>query len=265
MDPNVLQTTPILDLPIRLLQSAGAITTSRITAFIEHLLSPISVIFCKYRFEEYCCDSKDYLESLAFWKQLTSFNPNVENLYITAGDVKSLYPNISRPLALTAVRFALSRFTTVCAEGIPNLIELLSLCMESVIVQHGESFYSQSSGIVTGDNYSVSIANLTLHYALLPVADVINTAVIFRRFIDDIVWISHGTKNTKAVQDAVDQALKSNNLELSFRSICTGLAEQGKSLEFLDVDHVIDMYIPAGFYTKDFLKSTATDRTFLHG
>ena len=83
-------------------------------------------------------------------------------------------------------------------------------------MQHGELFYSQSSGTVTGDNYSVSIANLTLHYALLRAAVVINTAVIFRRFIDDIIWISHGTENTKAVQDAVDQALKSNNLELSF-------------------------------------------------
>ena len=80
LDPNVLQTTPILDIPLRLLQSAGTITTSRITAFFEHLLSPISVIFCKYKFEEYCRDSKDYLESLATRKQHTSFNPNVENL-----------------------------------------------------------------------------------------------------------------------------------------------------------------------------------------
>ena len=85
------------------------------------------------------------------------------------------------------MRFALSRFTTVSDEGIDILIELLSFCMESVIVQRGESFYSPSSGIVTRDNHSVSIANLTLHYALLPAADVINTAVIFRRFIDDII------------------------------------------------------------------------------
>ena len=63
LDPYALLTTAILDIPIRLLQSVCTITTCRITTFIEHLLSPITVasFSVKLEFEEYCRDSKGFL------------------------------------------------------------------------------------------------------------------------------------------------------------------------------------------------------------
>ena len=45
-------------------------------------------------------------------------------------------------------------------------------------------------GIITGDNHSVSLANTAVHYILQPIADVLSEAELFRRFIDDIIWIS---------------------------------------------------------------------------
>ena len=39
--------TSTFDLPTRLLQSAGNITTSKITAFLEHIYKPISIKFCE--------------------------------------------------------------------------------------------------------------------------------------------------------------------------------------------------------------------------
>jgi len=36
-------------------------------------------------------------------------------------------------------------------------------------------------------------------------------------------------------------------------------------MEFLDVEHQLDPHSPGGFYTRDFTKPMAVDRTFLHG
>ena len=59
-----LNHTTIYDIPVRLLQSAGNITTSRVTAFIETILNPISTKFCSLMVDEFCKDSKSYLELL---------------------------------------------------------------------------------------------------------------------------------------------------------------------------------------------------------
>ena len=42
------------------------------------------------------------------------------------------------------------------------------------------------NGIVTGDNHSVSILNICMHYILLPLAKVLNKTVVFKRYADDI-------------------------------------------------------------------------------
>ena len=68
ISPNDLQDISVFDIPVRLLQSAGFITTSRFTASLEFLLQPISEAFCKYKFDEFCRDSKQYLEELQTWK-----------------------------------------------------------------------------------------------------------------------------------------------------------------------------------------------------
>ena len=94
-----------------MLQSAGNITTSRVTAFLEHILQPISVNFCQTYFNEYCRDSKQYLENLEQWKTSKLHNySTTKQLFIVAGDVKALYPSISRSLALDAIRYALLHF-----------------------------------------------------------------------------------------------------------------------------------------------------------
>ena len=46
LDQESLLFANITNIPVRLLQSAGHITTSRFTVFLEHLLQPVSVEFC---------------------------------------------------------------------------------------------------------------------------------------------------------------------------------------------------------------------------
>ena len=52
-------------------------------------------------------------------------------------------------------------------------------------------------------------------------------------------------------------------LKLTFRKVSTN--ETGKSLEFLDVLHMIDNSNKFGFFTISFFKETATKRLFLNG
>ena len=44
---------------------------------------------------------------------------------------------------------------------------------------------------VTTDNHSVSLANITVHYILQPIADISEQTELFCRFINDIVWIQN--------------------------------------------------------------------------
>ena len=62
----------------------------------------------------------------------------------------------------------------------------------------------------------MAIDNITLHYILLPAADTINRAVIFKRFIDDIVWLSYDLDTTNEIQNLVSFTFEENKLEVLF-------------------------------------------------
>ena len=47
LDQKSFFSANITDISVRLLQSAGHITTFRFTAFLEHFIQPVSVEFCK--------------------------------------------------------------------------------------------------------------------------------------------------------------------------------------------------------------------------
>jgi len=50
--------------------------------------------------------------------------------------------------------------------------------------------YTQTNGIITNDNHSVSLANSAVRYILQPIAGVLREAALFLIFIDDIIWIA---------------------------------------------------------------------------
>jgi len=55
---------------------------------------------------------------------------------------------------------------------------------------YGDQLYTQTNGIITNDNHSVSLANNAVRYILQPIAGVLREAALFRIFIDDIIWIA---------------------------------------------------------------------------
>ena len=61
LENSKISKTRVLDIPVRLVQSAGKITTTKVTIFLELVFKPISTNFCKYNVSEYHKDSKTYL------------------------------------------------------------------------------------------------------------------------------------------------------------------------------------------------------------
>ena len=49
LENSEINKTCTFDIPVRLVQSAGKITTTRVTSFLELLFGPISKNFCKYK------------------------------------------------------------------------------------------------------------------------------------------------------------------------------------------------------------------------
>jgi len=123
--------------------------------------------------------------------------------------------------------------------------------------------YIQKNRIITADNHSVSLANIAVHYILQPIADVLNEAELFRRFIDDIIWISASEISNERIRQALTSAFENSGLELTFRQACT--AEKTGEVEFLDGNHCVTIEDDFVFVIKDFVKPTAEGRQFING
>ena len=76
-------------------------------------------------------------------------------------DTQGLYLNKSRSLVKTNLLNAIKKCTDYSEQVGKILVDLTIFCLESVIVQHGDSFYKQINGIVTGDNnFSTFLARI---------------------------------------------------------------------------------------------------------
>ena len=193
LTPENLQNNDIKEILLRLLQSDGN-STSHITAFLEFILKLISAEFCRNCPNEFCQDSRQYIGDLLMWKErLTNKLETAKQkpvFYIVAADVKALYPSLYGDIVTKALECALEKHSDYSAQARKIIIELNKICLNNVVTQYGDQLYIQKNGIITIDNHSVSLANIAVHYILQPIADVLNEAELFRRFIDDIIWIS---------------------------------------------------------------------------
>ena len=109
---------------------------------------------------------------------------------IVAVDVKSLYPSLSRDLVKRALSDSLNRCTDYNNEGKQTLTDLVLFCLENTIIRYNNTIYKQTRGIPTGENHSVSLANIAMHYIVMKLDETNTHTFIFRRFIDDIIYIT---------------------------------------------------------------------------
>ena len=220
--------------------------------------------YCQTQIDEYCQDTKNYLKVLTERKTNQMKKPKqTESLHLVAADVTALYPTISRNLVGQALKKALQVVSPFSQKAIKSIVKMVMFCLENVITQFGKKFYKQKTGIVAGDNHSISLANIVMHFIIEQIRGNLKRTELFRRYIDDIFFISFGFSNTKSIQTGLTNIFQNNGLTLTFREVNN--RQTGQGVEFLDVFHQIEEDNPIGFVTKNFTKPTAAGRTFLHG
>ena len=143
------------------------------------------------------------------------------------------------------------------------IVQLNNVCPSNVATQCESNFYIQDKGIVSGDNHSVNLANITVHYVLEPYSLVTEKAEIFGRFTDDIIWLSFGSDNMKDIRDTLGTAFALASLKLTFRH--TSTMEADGSVEYLDLHNCVTPNEKYKFITKDFAEATAENRCFIIG
>ena len=188
----------------------------------------------------------------------TSNIRNNDALYLVAADICALYPSIKRETVKMVLELALKEHSKFNLSGQRILVNLEMHCLNSIIIQYTNKFYIQKQGIITGDNNSVSLANISMHFIMLKISNILNQAQLFKRFI----WRSYGNALTEKIEQALTNTCMEYKLKLTFRKVSTN--ETGKSLEFLDVLHMIDNSNKFGFFTTSFITETATKRLFLN-
>ena len=88
-----------------------------------------------------------------------------------------------------------------------------------------------------------------MHYILLLLAKVLNTTVVFKRYIDNIIWLSYNYSTTTKIKELFHAQFIDFNLQLVFNSNNTGKIDNNK-LEFLDILHVTTLNAKGGFLQK---------------
>ena len=172
------------------------------------MLQPISIKYCRSIVDEYCKDSSSYLQRLQTWKETATDKNNEEatDYIITAADVKALYPSLDRGL----IKLALTEAIMCCSDFKTNsrkiLVELCLYCVENVLIQFQGNVFKQGTGIPTGENNSVSLANISLHYIVQRIPEITTCSYVFQRYIDDIIYISPNQR----CSDIIKECLKSN-------------------------------------------------------
>ena len=229
------------------------------TAVLNLILEPISVIYCKKGINEYCKDSKSYLEDLETWKK--SYDD--KNCILSTVDVVNLYPSLSIDLVNKALVEALELCSDFETPMIKYLVMLSEIALRNNFIVFQEKYFKQKKGIITGDNNSVVIANISLHY-IMTKASKLNKSLFVRRYIDDILLISENISVSKEIIKDLRKTFKEYDLDLT-STIMSGENEVDK-LPFLDIEHILTRVNEKSFfYTRNFTKTTAVNSTFLNG
>ena len=164
------------------------------------IFKTISTNYCQFQLNEYRRDSKHYLMELENCKSTQPTNLT-STLFINTADVKSLYASVNQDLIAIALKHASKTQSSFKLEAQQIFVELTTTCLNSIILQYLDKFYVQKNRIVTGDNQSVSIANIFMHYILLPLTKVLNKTVVFKRYIDHIIWLSYNYSTTQKLKN----------------------------------------------------------------
>ena len=118
------------------------------------------------------------------------------------------------------------------------IVKLCKMAIHNNLIQFRECYFKQKKGIITGENNSVAIANIALHFIMLRVKNT-NKVFLIERFIDNIVFISKNTEIAIDIIKNLNDTFEKPNLKIT-SSI---MSEDNTTIPFLDVEHFLIMIV----------------------
>ena len=109
-------------------------------------------------------------------------------------------------------------------------------CLKNSCISFQNKIYKNNQGrIPTEENFSVSLANIVLHYITNRIKS-IQTCYVYKRYNDDIKYIYQTGKSNK-VEEELAENFNIYNLSLNFKKELKffQLQKKGAEFEFLDI------------------------------
>lgn len=173
--------TPMVGRPIA---ASHSYITRPISIFVDELVKPI------IRMPTVLRDSSELIRLLE-----NAILPN-SNCFLVTADVVSLYPNVDIKKALVALDLLLREGQ---APETPLLVQLARLVLENNYLssEFSQDIFHQEYGIAMGTPFAVTIANAFMYLHEKDIVDRYSRyLILYKRFIDDILAIWDGPKDT---------------------------------------------------------------------
>ena len=217
----------IKDILVRLLQTAGNISMSRITAFLEFPWNLSAQAFAKTTQQSFVKIVANTLETCSVGKtaRLNTYRNWKERLvfYIAAEDMKALYPSLCRDTVNKALGCSLEVHSIFNTRASEIIVELNRICLNNVVLQPLGWRCHQTWRLIKYPKRWESLGLIgklycaLQHYILQPTANVLTEAELFRRFTDDIIWITASKTSNEGIRQELTSAFAHSGLGLTLR------------------------------------------------
>lgn len=161
--------------------------TSRMDQYIDYFIQP-----AVQQTEAHLKDTKHIL-------QLLNTVPVLEGRTLLAtAEVTSLYTIVQHHDAISATKWLLRKYSTLICKQRKYLIKCLNFCLKCNYFWHNQTYFKQLVGIAMGAKFAPGVANAFMAQweEKAVYTDTPAELNVYKRFIDDVVIVWNGDRNT---------------------------------------------------------------------
>ena len=241
-------------IPARLVVGMSCCQMSRVQAWLEAFLTPLSKLYGKF---EYTKDSTDILIDFQNLNEVAGKEKwNFNDLLLFGIDVQALYPSVK----FDYLREALLNCFDVCTKWNNNvksiLCDMIIYTLENQQILWDNKFFMLDKGIPTGGKHCVPLANIFLSYIMrnLMIKDIEFSAMfetnlkLWKRFIDDCGGVFLGKERFGTFFSTLNRQFNQFELYLTHEI-------SDHSIQLLDIEIFVEN---ENFHTREFRKETAS-------
>ena len=258
---NLDEIKPGCDPPARLITCLQDGVTSRSDIFIAEK-------WLKQLQKQFCLDIvQDSMEVLNWLSDLDKMPTETKKTFKPfTFDFAALYDSLTPTLVEVALRYAIEHcYPEWDSEFTEWLLDLIKLSMSAGFGKFKGKWYRPATGIPTGGNISVQLANIAVYYALFKSLfskqEMMRNIISTIRFIDDGAGVFTGTcEQFDAWKTNLTQNLKQYNLTIKNEdwNVAHNL---GENVHILDILFGFGL---DGMLTTDLYRKETDSRAFLH-